>query len=294
MNQPCKWPIFLFKTMIQTILLTALSSQLTFIQPALTSRSSNPKVILTRVLPEENYVSYIVGKNDTLKSISLVYYGSEDHWIILSKDNPEISDPNNLIEGSLVKIRVETSILNQGLPLQESQKEKAIADQLQEPTAGASATPTVINTPELTIMPTAIPTSEDPTPSIAPTTAPIVSVTHAPLTNFDAVYQAAGAKYGIPWQILYGIHMTETGGRDGAISSGHGPEGPMQFMPGTFSAYAVDGDGDGNANIDNATDAIYTAAHFIAAHGSVMNGLHAYGGNTAGTLALAHARGFTQ
>jgi membrane-bound lytic murein transglycosylase B len=115
-------------------------------------------------------------------------------------------------------------------------------------------------------------------------------------SSYDEVYKAAGTKFGVPWQILYGIHMTETGGRNGAIMSGYGSgaRGPMQFMPGTFQAYAVDGDGDGKPDIDDAVDAIYTAANYLAKHGDLLNGLRSYGGNIAGTLALAKDRGFSE
>ena len=148
------------------------------------------------------------------------------------------------------------------------------------------------------------------TATTAPTVSPVVAVSEAsPVvtsasvtvastaavapTSFADVYKQAAAKYGVPWQILYGLHQTETGGRDGAISSGHGPEGPMQFMPGTFAAYAVDGNGDGHADIDNAVDAIYTAANFIAKHGSVPSALASWGGNTYGTLSLARQQGYS-
>ena len=89
--------------------------------------------------------------------------------------------------------------------------------------------------------------------------------------------------------------MTETGCRNGRIMSGYGSgaEGPMQFMPGTWSIYGVDGDGDNKADIDDATDAIYSAANYLAKHGSIMAGLQSYGGNTSGTLALARSKGTT-
>lgn len=139
------------------------------------------------------------------------------------------------------------------------------------------------NKPTVTPVPT-MPTQGTPAPTSAPT---------GP-TTYEEVYKQAGEKYGVPWQVLYGIHMTETGGRNGAISSGHGPQGPMQFMPGTFQAYAVDGNGDGATDINDATDAIYTAANYMAKHGSLESGLRSYGGNTAGTLRYAQEKGFNQ
>jgi membrane-bound lytic murein transglycosylase B len=44
--------------------------------------------------------------------------------------------------------------------------------------------------------------------------------------------------------------------------------GPMQFLPSTFAAYAVDGDGDGVTDIWNPADAIYSAARYLCANGA--------------------------
>ncbi len=40
-------------------------------------------------------------------------------------------------------------------------------------------------------------------------------------------------------------------------------QGPLQFMKGTFAAYAADGDGDGQADIHNAKDALVAAANLL-------------------------------
>lgn len=113
--------------------------------------------------------------------------------------------------------------------------------------------------------------------------------------NYEEIYKTAGEKYGIPWQILFGLHKTETGCRNGPIfnNAGSGAQGPMQFMPGTWRAYGVDGDGDGASDINNAIDAIHGAANYLAKHGSLENGLRAYGGNYSGTLAYASEKGFS-
>jgi membrane-bound lytic murein transglycosylase B len=42
----------------------------------------------------------------------------------------------------------------------------------------------------------------------------------------------------------------------------------MQFLPSTFAAYAVDGDGDGATDIQDPADAIFTAAHYLCANGA--------------------------
>lgn len=128
----------------------------------------------------------------------------------------------------------------------------------------------------------------------APT--PTLSYKKEEKKTYEDVYKAAGEKYGLPWQVLYGLHLTETGLRDGEIynAQGTGAQGPMQFMPGTWNAYGVDGSGDGKADINNAVDAIHGAANFLAKHGGVKLGLHYYGGNAAGTLFAACETGYCQ
>ncbi|WP_345713702.1 lytic transglycosylase domain-containing protein, partial [Kineococcus glutinatus] len=49
--------------------------------------------------------------------------------------------------------------------------------------------------------------------------------------------------------------------------SSAGAQGPMQFMPATFRAYAVDGDGDGTTDVWNPADAVHTAARYLCANG---------------------------
>jgi murein DD-endopeptidase MepM/ murein hydrolase activator NlpD len=44
--------------------------------------------------------------------------------------------------------------------------------------------------------------------------------------------------------------------------------GPMQFLAGTWSAYGVDGDGDGRADVYDSTDAIWGAARYLCANGA--------------------------
>jgi membrane-bound lytic murein transglycosylase B len=42
----------------------------------------------------------------------------------------------------------------------------------------------------------------------------------------------------------------------------------MQFMPATFAAYRVDGNGDGTTDILNPADAIFSAANYLCANGA--------------------------
>jgi len=105
------------------------------------------------------------------------------------------------------------------------------------------------------------------------------------------IYHDAGEAYGVPWNLLAAIHKVETDfGQVLAVSSA-GAIGHMQFMPKTwigwsypgvpssleltsvalinqYGGYGVDGDGDGKADPNNACDAIYAAANYLAANGA--------------------------
>jgi hypothetical protein len=77
------------------------------------------------------------------------------------------------------------------------------------------------------------------------------------------VYQAAGAAYGIPWQVLAAINEVETDyGRDLSVSSA-GAEGWMQFMPSEWDQYGVDVNNSGFEDPYNPADAIFAAARYL-------------------------------
>ncbi len=85
------------------------------------------------------------------------------------------------------------------------------------------------------------------------------------------IFQAAGATYGIPWQVLAAINEVETDyGRDLSISSA-GAEGWMQFLPSEWAQYAVDANGDGFQDPYNPADAIFAAARYLRAAGGERN-----------------------
>ncbi len=82
------------------------------------------------------------------------------------------------------------------------------------------------------------------------------------------LYVAAAERYRIPWELLAGIGMAETRhGRNNHTSSAAGAQGLMQFMPGTFAAYGVDGNHDGRRDIHNDADSIFSAANYLTASG---------------------------
>lgn len=222
------------------------------------SLQPTPSLSVQATQTQNLFKNYTVEVGDTFDSIATQNYGSGKYWTTLWNDNSGVENPAQIHAGDVLKIR--------------SNKPTSVDDLTSELEAKYEAL--------------------HPNPTPTPTGSPIAQ---GQPSNFDSVYQAAGSRFGVPWQILYGIHLTETGLRDGAITSGYGSgaQGPMQFLPQTFNSYAIDGNGDGTADINNAADAIYTAAHFIQAHGSVDAALRAYGGDTQAILNAARSRGYS-
>lgn len=86
--------------------------------------------------------------------------------------------------------------------------------------------------------------------------------------SYLPIYKAAGEKYGVDWTVLAAIHSIETSfSTSRSMVSYAGAIGPMQFMPATFSAYGVDGNGDGRKDPWNLEDAIFSAANYLVANG---------------------------
>lgn len=83
-----------------------------------------------------------------------------------------------------------------------------------------------------------------------------------------ALWQQAGASYGVPWQVLGAINKIESDfGRNMGPSSA-GAVGWMQFMPSTWDRWGLDANGDGLASPWNPEDAVYAAARYLAAAGA--------------------------
>jgi len=103
--------------------------------------------------------------------------------------------------------------------------------------------------------------------------------------SYLALYKAAAPTCpGLDWHVLAAIGQVESDhGRNMGPSSA-GAEGPMQFLPATFAAYAVDGDHNGVVSIWDPADAIFTAAHYLCA-----NGAGAPGGLQSAIFAYNHA-----
>ncbi|MEX2658777.1 MAG: lytic transglycosylase domain-containing protein [Acidimicrobiales bacterium] len=100
----------------------------------------------------------------------------------------------------------------------------------------------------------------------------------APASELRTYYEAGEAEFGVPWQYLAAVHLTETRmGRIRGVSTA-GAQGPMQFIPSTWDAY-------GEGDIESNRDAIRAAARYLAANGGdcrpgapcdLGNALHRY------------------
>lgn len=92
--------------------------------------------------------------------------------------------------------------------------------------------------------------------------------TYTDPANFDEIYQRAQDVYGVDWRLLKAVHYVETGCTGSTSKRSYaGAMGPMQFLPSTWRAYGVDGNGDGTADITNVEDAIFAAAKYLKACG---------------------------
>lgn len=102
------------------------------------------------------------------------------------------------------------------------------------------------------------------------------ATTQIPPAMLALYQQAAGTCPGLPWTILAAIGTIESdngqsnlpGVHDGANSAG--AEGPMQFLPKTFAAYAepVPAGGANPPTPYDPTDAVYAAARLLCADGA--------------------------
>jgi hypothetical protein len=93
-----------------------------------------------------------------------------------------------------------------------------------------------------------------------------------PATYLDLYRRAATTCVGLPWTVLAGIGTLETRNGQNIHTSIGGAEGPMQFLPSTWGRWGYDADGDGNANINDPVDAVFSAARYLCAVGAGRGG----------------------
>jgi soluble lytic murein transglycosylase-like protein len=86
-------------------------------------------------------------------------------------------------------------------------------------------------------------------------------------TWVPAAKQAAATCPGLPSSVLVAIGRIESSLGLQTWTSSAGAVGPMQFLPSTWAAYGVDGDGDGSTDIMNPVDAVHGAARLLCANG---------------------------
>lgn len=87
--------------------------------------------------------------------------------------------------------------------------------------------------------------------------------------EFQRLYVAAAKTCtGLSWTVLAAVGQVESGHGSNPAVSYAGAQGPMQFMPATFASYGVDGDRDGDRDINDPADSIFSAAHYLCANGA--------------------------
>jgi membrane-bound lytic murein transglycosylase B len=94
-----------------------------------------------------------------------------------------------------------------------------------------------------------------------------------PAGRLLADYRLAQARFGVRWQVLAAVNMVETAFGRVVVRSSAGAQGPMQFMPATWSAYGLGG------NVQVPHDAILGAANYLHRSGAPADeraALHAY------------------
>ncbi len=114
---------------------------------------------------------------------------------------------------------------------------------------------------------------------LRPERAPAAAATPGrPRTYLDLYKQSATSCRGLSWTVLAAIGQVESGhGRNNGPSSA-GALGPMQFLPSTWASYGVDGDRDGDADINDPFDAVPAAALYLCRYGAGRDAQGLYDG----------------
>jgi murein DD-endopeptidase MepM/ murein hydrolase activator NlpD len=125
------------------------------------------------------------------------------------------------------------------------------------------------------------PTSSNPSTTIAPFGPAPIGVPNLVIDSFEIppfllpIYQACGAEYGLPWEVLASINKIETAFGTNLNVSSAGAVGWMQFLPSSWKTYGIDANGDGRKDPYNPVDAICAAARYLKAAGGSHDLYHA-------------------
>lgn len=195
--------------MIETILSTVLSSALLLKNPTIASQPQTPQITFTRVLPQKNYVSYVVEKNENLGDVARKYYGSADYWTNLWNDNSQIADPG-AAAGKTIVINVNKADKSADLTPELAVRQDEL-NKKRNNTAQEAVLPTL--TPTTVLTPTQ--------PAISAT--PVV--TQATVTSGSPISEEA---------INY-LGSCEAG-MDPTKNTGNGYYGAFQFSAGTWNS----------------------------------------------------------
>jgi membrane-bound lytic murein transglycosylase B len=99
-----------------------------------------------------------------------------------------------------------------------------------------------------------------------------------PASELLGYYREAQRRFRVPWTVLAAVNFVETKFGKLRSASAAGAQGPMQFMPATWSRYGLGG------NVQDARDAIFGAANYLHASGApqdLRNALHHYNPSSA-------------
>ncbi len=97
----------------------------------------------------------------------------------------------------------------------------------------------------------------------SPTTVPAWRIVEPlPAAQLRTYYAEAQRRFRVPWSVLAAVHLVETRmGRIVGLSTANA-QGPMQFLPDTWTRFGLGGD------VWNTRDAILGAANYLAAQGA--------------------------
>jgi hypothetical protein len=137
------------------------------------------------------------------------------------------------------------------------------------------------STSQRTVVPPAPPNDASPTVPHAVTVQDVQDVGGVPSNYLSWMQGAVAAECpGLPWEVLAGIAKVESNFGQSTLpgvdsgSNSAGAEGPMQFEPATFRAYATVAPGGADpASPYDAEDAVYSAARLLCADGGGTPGL---------------------